>query len=105
MINQIDRVIGDLIMQAQLFKRHGGSPICVALVGINHANEYTSYEGDRAFPTNGKKYKHPIQEAVDAEERLVTQAQSAFDEFLILRFSASNTVPFPFVWKDFKALQ
>lgn len=105
MIKQIDRVIGDLLRQGQMFKHHGGNPICVAFVGINHADAYTSYEADRSFPTDGKKYKHPIQEAVAAEERLVTQAQPAFDEFLILRFGASNTPPFPFIWKDFKALQ
>ena len=41
MIKQIDRVIGDLQKQVAQFKRGGGTPICVALVGINQA-PYTS---------------------------------------------------------------
>jgi hypothetical protein len=40
MIKQIDRVIGDLQKQVVHFKRGGGNPICVAVVGINHA-QYT----------------------------------------------------------------
>jgi hypothetical protein len=37
MIKQIDRVTGDLQKQVPQFPRGGGNPICVALVGINHA--------------------------------------------------------------------
>ena len=37
MIKQIDRVINDLRNQVVQFKRGGGNPICVALIGINHA--------------------------------------------------------------------
>jgi hypothetical protein len=70
MIKQIDRVIGDLVRQTEEFKKRGEKPICVGIVGVNFAQEYTSYEGERAFPTNGKKYKHPIQEAGDAADWL-----------------------------------
>src|ERR1700756_2824620 len=35
MIKQIDRVIGDLIRQAEEFRKRGGDPICVGLVGVN----------------------------------------------------------------------
>ena len=45
MIKQIDRVIGDLQRQVQMFKKHGGNPICVGFVGINCSPTYTSYEG------------------------------------------------------------
>jgi hypothetical protein len=101
MIKQIDRVIGDLIRQVEEFRRHGGNPICIALVGINHAEQYTSYEGDRPWPTDGRKHKHPIQEAVEAENRLRDRALPAFDEFLFLRFRAANVPPYPFEWVDY----
>jgi hypothetical protein len=105
MIKQIDRVIGDLQRQVQMFKKSGGNPICVGFVGINCSNVYTSYEGRRRFPTDGRKYKHPIQEAADAEARLRKDALPAFDEFLILNFTATNIRPYPFAWKDYGALE
>jgi len=40
MIKQIDRVTGDLIRQTQEFRKRGGHPICVALVGVNYAQRY-----------------------------------------------------------------
>ncbi len=102
MIKQIDRVISDLCNQVAQFRRGGLSPICVAIVGINHAERYTSYEGDRAFATTGRDgYLHPIQEAAAAERRLTADAKPAFDEFLILRFNATNSPAFPFSWLDY----
>lgn len=101
MIKQIDRVIGDLVRQAEQFRKTGGNPICVAFVGINSAASYTSYEGERAWPTDGKKHKHPIQEAADAEQRLRENAISSFDEFQFLRFRAANIPPYPFEWVDY----
>ncbi|HEX4631797.1 MAG TPA: hypothetical protein VH188_12620 [Chthoniobacterales bacterium] len=98
MIKQIDRVINDLVNQTTQFKRGGGNPICVAFVGINFAEQYVSFEGRKRWPTDGKKYKHPIQEAAQAEQRLNEMARSAFDEFQILRFRATNAKPFPFEW-------
>jgi hypothetical protein len=100
MIKQIDRVIGDLVRQTEQFKRRGGQAICVGIVGVNFAQQYTSYEGDRAFPTDGRKYKNPIQEAEDAISRLRQGAAPSFDEFLTLCFEASNTQPYPFSWVD-----
>ena len=100
MIKQIDRVTGDLIRQTQEFRKRGGHPICVALVGVNYAQRYTSFERDRLFPTDGKEYKHPIQEAADTFSRLQQQAASHFDEFQVLRFLATNEEPFPFSWVD-----
>lgn len=98
MIKQIDRVITDLINQATQFKRGGGNPICVAFVGINFAEQYVSFEGRKKWPTDGKRYKHPIQEAAQAEQRLNERARSTFDEFQVLRFRATNAKPFPFNW-------
>jgi hypothetical protein len=105
MIKQIDRVIGDLQRQVAMFKKHGGNPLCIGFVGINWSTSYTSYEGRRRFPTDGKKYKHPIQEAADAEARLRQDASPVFDEFLILNFTATNIRPYPFDWKDYGALE
>ncbi|MEO6034622.1 MAG: hypothetical protein ABIQ35_05160 [Verrucomicrobiota bacterium] len=101
MIKQIDRVIGDLIRQVEEFRSTGGNPICVAFVGINCATNYTSYEGEREWPTDGKKHKHPFQEAVEAERRLRERALPNFDELLFLRFHATNVSPFPFKWADY----
>lgn len=104
MIKQIDRVIGDLRRQVEMFRQQGGRPICIGFVGINYSDRYVSYEGERAFPTDGRKYKHPIQEAADAESRLRAQAAPVFDEFLVMRFKATNESPYPFSWQDYKAL-
>ncbi|MEW6159204.1 MAG: hypothetical protein AB1813_17400 [Verrucomicrobiota bacterium] len=104
MIKQIDRVSGDLMRQAHEFRKTGGNPICIGLVGINSADRYTSYEGEREWPTDGKKHKHPSQEAAEAERRLLARAAPEFDEFLFLRFRAPNVLPFPFEWVDFQEL-
>jgi hypothetical protein len=105
MIKQTDRVVGDLTKQVSHFKRHSGSyePICVAIVGVNHARSTTSYEGDRSYPTDGAKNKHPFQEAAVAERRLQTDAVSAYDEFLILQYRATNELPYPFEWVDHRS--
>jgi hypothetical protein len=65
MIKQIDRVVGDLVRQTEEFKKHSGHPICVALVAVNFAEQYTSYEGPRSYATDGRKEKHPKQEAAE----------------------------------------
>jgi hypothetical protein len=98
MIKQIDRVCSDLRGQVAHFRRGGANPISVGVVGINHASSCTSYERERAFPTDGGEYKHPIQEAGDAAERLRRDAERDFDFFLILPFVATNVEPFPFDW-------
>ncbi len=102
MIKQIDRVINDLRNQVVQFKRGGGNPICVAVVGINQAESTVGYEGDRPFPTTGKHgFLHPFQEAPEAERRLRAEAAPEFDEFLMLRFKATNAPPYPFEWVDY----
>jgi hypothetical protein len=60
--------------QAEEFKRTGENPICVGIVGVNFTPVYTSYEGDRVYLTDGKKRKHPVQEAAEAESRLLSRA-------------------------------
>lgn len=100
MIKQIDRVMNDLRKQVEHFRSKGGRPICVGIVGINFADHCTSHEGSRSFATDGKRYKHPIQEAADAHARLMSGAAAAFDEFLALEFAADNEPPFAFAWRD-----
>jgi len=102
MIKQIDRVINDLRNQVVQFKRGGGHPICVAVIGINQAESTVGYEGDRPFPTTGKHgFLHPFQEAPEAERRLRAEAAPEFDEFLVLRFKAKNAPPYPFEWVNY----
>lgn len=76
------------------------NPITVGIIGINQSPHYVSFEGDREWPTDGKKHKHPIQEAAEAEKRLVQRVSGDFDEILILRFRATNLAPYPFEWVD-----
>jgi hypothetical protein len=106
MIKQIDRVINDLRNQVQQFRRGGGNPICIAVVGINHAKNYISFEGNRQIPTIGAGgFLHPIQEAAKAEQRLIAEAKPAFDEFLVLRYAATNAPPYPFEWVGYDGLK
>lgn len=102
MIKQIDRVINDLRNQVVQFRRGGGNPICVAVIGVNQSDRTVSYEGDRAFPTTGKAgFPHPCQEAAEAERRLRAETAPGYDEFLVLRFKATNAPPYPFEWADY----
>jgi hypothetical protein len=102
MIKQIDRVINDLRNQVVQFRRGGGHPICVGIVGVNEAESTIGYEGDRSFPTTGKAgFLHPAQEAPEAIRRLQALAASSYDEFLILRFKATNAAPYPFEWVEY----
>ena len=98
MIKQIDRVMTDLQNQNREFHSSGGNPITVAIIGINQAPMAVSYEGSAVWRTDGKKHKHPIQEAAEAERRLIARIASEFNEFLILRFRARNDEPYAFEW-------
>jgi len=104
MIKQIDRVINDLRNQVVQFKMGGGDPICIGIMGVNHSERVIGYEGARPFPTTGKAgFLHPYQEAPEAERRLRLLAAPEYDEFLILRFKATNAEPYPFEWLDYNA--
>jgi hypothetical protein len=100
MIKQLDRVGTDMINQASEFRRHGGNPICIGIVGINRAKGYVSFEADREYATDGRKSPHPSQEAEQAERRLLPRIQPFFDEVITLRYLATNISPFPFGWVD-----
>ncbi len=100
MIKQLDRVTKNLIDQVTEFHVKGGRPLCVALLGINFADYCTAYEGERSLRTDGKKHRHPIQEAAQAEARILAAIRSRYDEILVLRFRATNEPPYPFTWVD-----
>ena len=113
MTKQIDRVITDLKSQVTQFRRGAGQPICVGVVGLNQAEKCSSYEGTATCPkcghtfprehqtTGTQGFLHPYQEAPAAEARLNASAQPVFDEFLILRYRATNQTPYPFEWVDY----
>jgi hypothetical protein len=105
MIKQIDRVVGDLQKQIGQFQRGGGSPICVAVVGINHARYTVGFEGERQIRTDGTKHRHPYQEAHEAERRLIRDVKPYFDELILLRYSATNDPPYPFEWLNIQETQ
>lgn len=106
MIKQLDRVGTDMLNQAAEFRKHGNQPICVGLVGINHASQYTSFEGDREWVTNGLAgQRHPSQEAASAETRLAERVNPAFDEVVFLKFLATNSPPYVFSWVDLPRLE
>ena len=95
---QIDRVIGDLRRQATVFTDANRSAITIGIAGVNYAERYTSYEGDRAYIAEGREA--PTREAPRIAERLRNEAAPEFDEFLILRFQASSEAPYPFAWSN-----
>ena len=99
MLKQIDRVINDLEKQVRHFRRAGPNAICVGIVGINSAPVYRSFTGGaQVVLTDGRRYRHPVDEAARTQERLLGEAVQLYDEFLILRFRATNQEPFPFEW-------
>jgi hypothetical protein len=101
MIKQFDRVKRDLTGQVAEFKTGGGTPICIGIVGVNWAASYHLFEGEKEYDTKGtSKEPHPIKDAQKTGERLEHEAKPAFDEFLVLRFRATNVDPFPFEWVD-----
>lgn len=106
MIKQIDRVLNDLRNQAVQFRKGGSQAVCVGIAGVNHADHYVSFEGDRSWPTTGKQgYLHPIQEAAEAQRRLRDDAAPSYNEFLILGYKATNEAPYPFEWVDFEQIR
>jgi hypothetical protein len=99
MVRQIDRVMQNMEDQVKQFRLGGGQPLSVCIVGINHAQEYVSYEGDREWPTTGRgRHKHPYQEAAEVEARIKARVASQYDDVLFLRFRATNMTPFKFEW-------
>jgi hypothetical protein len=101
MVRQVGRVASDIQDQVRHFRRKQDQPICVAIVGINHAERYVSFEGEKEWATTGKgKYLHPYQEAQSVETTLRLELDPLLDHLLIVRFKATNYPPFDFDWLD-----
>ena len=94
LIAQVDRVINDLSNQAHIFRSHNRNAITVAVVGVNYADEYMGWEGDRPFLAK----KPPVKEAGDFANRIERAVEPHYDELLILRFNATNIEPYKFEW-------
>jgi len=106
MIRQIDRVMQNMEDQVKQFRLGGGNPISIGIVGVNHANQYTSYEGSVEWPTTGRgRHKHPIQEAANVEARIRARVAPQYDDVIYLRFRATNVAPFDFEWVDKSATE
>ena len=100
MLKQLARVENDLRDQVKQFQTHANNPVCIGIVGINHAESYVGYEGERVYKTDGTSRRHPIQEAEQAERRLSDAVATRFDELLFMRYRATNEAPYPFEWVD-----
>lgn len=98
MIKQIDRVIGDMIKQANQFRATTERAIAIGLVPVNHASFYRSYEGERFFDKPGKTGPAPIAEAIEARSRIERYVGPSYDELLFFDYRATNLDPFPFEW-------
>lgn len=85
--------IGDLNDQAAHFQRHNRDAIRVAIVGVNHAEQYTAYDGKNVTITDGKKYRHPAQEAEGMVAGLLEHSSPKYDEFILLKYKAPNAEP------------
>jgi hypothetical protein len=85
------------------FRKASPNSICVGIVGVNHADHYVSFEGKTPWPTTGRGgYLHPVQEAAEAERRLLEHVKPLYNEFLMLRYEATNEEPYPYEWVDFE---
>lgn len=105
MSKQINDRIAGLQKQADYFvtgrdRRSRGSPLSIAIIGINYAEYTVGYEGERLWKTDGHKYPHPVQEAPAVEERIRLEVVPHYNETIILRYKATNEDPFPFSWLD-----
>ena len=101
MIKQVGRVQSDIRDQLQHFRRKRDNPICVAIVGVNRAEQYVSYEGVREWATTGSgKYRHPAQEADAVESILREELDPLVDDLVVLRYRATNYPPHEFEWVD-----
>jgi hypothetical protein len=96
-LKQIDRVLNDLTGSAVSLKRQSANAITVGFAAVNYSEQWTGMEGTRSFPVE-RKPARAAQESEETSRRLLEVARPAFDEFLLLKFRATNRAPFPFAW-------
>lgn len=98
-LKQIDRVLTDLVGSASSLKEKSHNAITVGFAAVNYSERWTGIEGTRSFPVE-RKPQRAIQESEETSRRLLEVARPAFDEFILLRFKATNQEPYPFAWLD-----
>lgn len=98
-LKQIDRVLNDLTGSASSLKEKSQNAITVGFAAVNYSERWTGIEGTRSFPVE-RKPQRALTESEETSRRLVEIARPAFDEFLLLRFKATNQDPYPFAWLD-----
>lgn len=96
-LKQIDRVITDLTGSASSLREKSASAITVGFAAVNYSEQWTGVEGTRSFPVS-RKPARALQESEETSRRLLHLAAPAFDEFLLLKFTATNQDLFPFTW-------
>ena len=98
-LKQIDRVLTDLTGSASSLKAKSQNAITVGFAAVNYSERWTGLEGARSFPVE-RKPQRALQESEETSRRLLEIARPAFDEFVLLKFKATNQAPFPFSWLD-----
>jgi hypothetical protein len=96
-LKQIDRVLQDLTGSAVSLREKSPSAITVGFAAVNYSERWTGMEGTRSFPVI-RKPRQAIQQAEETSRRLLEIARPTFDEFVLLKFRATNEAPFPFEW-------
>lgn len=96
-LKQIDRVLTDLTGCAVSLREKSLKTITVGFAAVNYSEQWTGIEGTRSFPVE-RRPQRAIQESEETSRRLIEIARPAFDEFLLLRFRATNQEPYPFTW-------
>jgi hypothetical protein len=96
-LKQIDRVITDLTGSAVSLKTKSPKAITVGFAAVNYSESWTGIEGTRTFPVQRKPAK-ALQESEETSRRLIELARPSFDEFVLLKFKATNQPPHPFEW-------
>lgn len=97
-LKQIDRVIQDLTGSAKTIKEKSANAITVGLAAVNYSDEWTGQEGTRQYPAD-RTPARAMHESEEASRRLLNLAAPSFDEFVLLKFKATNRPPvYPFAW-------
>lgn len=98
-LKQIDRVLNDLTGSALTLKEKSPNAITVGFAAVNYSDHWTGMEGTRSFPVQ-RTARRALTESDETSRRLLHLAAPAFNEFVLLRFRATNQEPFPFSWLD-----
>ena len=96
-LKQIDRVLNDLTGSATSLKEKSPQAITVGFAAVNYSERWTGMEGTRSFPVERKPLR-ALEASDETSRRLLEIARPAFDEFVLLKFRATNQAPLPFSW-------